>query len=166
MSARTLVLAALLALGGCAMGQKFGYSDAALTLQQVPRTSDLAVAVLDARSYVLQGRKGESFVGLSRGGYGNPFDVTTRSGAPLASEMADAIARSLGDEGRKIRVVKVEPTGGPDAARKALAATGAERLLRAGCRTADFARATCAAHQIADDQRRVPRRGLVGPEHE
>jgi hypothetical protein len=128
-SARTLVLAALLALGGCAMGQKFGYSDAALTLRQVPRTSDLAVAVLDARSYVLQGRKRESFVGLSRGGYGNPFDVTTRSGAPLASEMADAIARSLGDEGRKIRVVKVEPSGGPDAARKALAATGAERLL-------------------------------------
>jgi hypothetical protein len=42
----------------------------------------LAVAVHDERSEVASGDKNPAFVGLLRGGYGNPMDVRTASGAP------------------------------------------------------------------------------------
>ncbi len=125
----TLVLAAVLFLSGCAAGQKFGYSEASFAVGRVPAGAPVAVAVLDARPYVLEGRKPESFVGLSRGGYGNPFDVTTRSGAPLAADMTTALATAIGAAGREARAVPVPAKGGVEGAKAALAGAGAERLL-------------------------------------
>lgn len=51
----------------------------------------------DRRPYVLDHDKAESFVGIQRGGYGNPFDVSTQSGQPLAADMAKTLASALGD---------------------------------------------------------------------
>ena len=90
-------------LGGCAFGQQYSYADAPVAMQGVSSTGTVALGVQDQRSYVLSGNKSERFVGLQRGGFGNPFDVTT-AGAPLAEEYRDAIARAM-----KARGVSVTP---------------------------------------------------------
>ena len=88
----------LLALGGCAVGNRYDYGSAISGLP-VSGKGELALSVVDARPYVLSGDKGPDFVGLQRGGFGNPFDVRTGSGRPLADEMRDAIAKALQQQG-------------------------------------------------------------------
>lgn len=122
------ILAAVL-LTGCAVGQKFNYATTSIPLQVVPAASNVSVAVLDARPYVVAGKKKESFVGLSRGGYGNPFDVTTSGGGPLATDMSSALVGALGGSGRTVTPVAVKPADGVDGARRALAASGAQKSL-------------------------------------
>lgn len=88
----------LLALGGCAVGNRYDYGNSISGLP-VSGTGKLAVDVVDARPYVLSGDKKPDFVGLQRGGFGNPFDVRTASGRPLATEMRDAISSALTKQG-------------------------------------------------------------------
>jgi hypothetical protein len=88
----------LLTLGGCAVGNRYDYGSS-ITGLPVSGSGKLAVSVVDARPYVLSGDKKPDFVGLQRGGFGNPFDVRTESGQPLATEMRDAIAKALQQQG-------------------------------------------------------------------
>lgn len=123
-----LAASAAAVLGGCAFGQKITYSH---TTADVDAQGDRAVAIatLDQRPYVLSGKKTASFVGLSRGGYGNPFDVETPSGAPLANEISESVDRSLAERGFKTSIVVVAPSESRHAAIEALRKTGAERLV-------------------------------------
>lgn len=88
----------LVMLGGCAAGNRYDYGHAIGGLP-IEGTGKLAVDVVDARPYVLNGQKKPDFVGLQRGGFGNPFDVRTGSGRPLAVEMRDAIVAALQKQG-------------------------------------------------------------------
>ena len=65
-----------------------------------------------------------------RGGFGNPFDVNTTSGQPLALEIRDAIVSSMRSKGIDVKSVAVSPDDGADKVQRALIATGAARLLR------------------------------------
>jgi hypothetical protein len=93
-----MVTTLFLGLSGCAVGNRYDYGSA---IQGLPVTGSgpLAVDVVDARPYVLSGEKGPDFVGLQRGGFGNPFDVRTGSGRPLAAEMRESIAKALQEKG-------------------------------------------------------------------
>ena len=93
-----VVATLLLALAGCAVGNRYDYGNAIGGLP-VSGSGKLALDVVDARPYVLSGDKNPDFVGLQRGGFGNPFDVRTGSGRPLAAEMRDAIAKALQQQG-------------------------------------------------------------------
>lgn len=124
-----VVVLAVVALSGCAFGQKFNYSESGINVGSVGAPRGAAVPVLDQREYVKTGKKPASFVGLSRGGYGNPFDVETKSGAPLASEMAASIAAALQAKGFTVQTVTVRPTDGPEPARQALFRTGSDVQL-------------------------------------
>lgn len=93
-----VVATLLFALGGCAVGNRYDYGNAISGLP-VSGSGKLALDVLDVRPYVLSGEKKPDFVGLQRGGFGNPFDVRTGSGRPLATEMRDAIAKALQQQG-------------------------------------------------------------------
>lgn len=115
-------------LGGCAFGQKITYSDTVADVEASGNKS-VAVATLDQRPYVITGDKKPSFVGLSRGGYGNPFDVLTVSGAPLADEFSASISRSLSERGFKSSVVKVAASQSRRATIDQLRGAGAERLV-------------------------------------
>jgi len=81
-------------LGACAVGNQYDYStstpDVSVTSEQT-----IVASVVDFRPYVLSGNKSPSFVGLQRGGFGNPFDVTTQSGQPLAADVTEALVRAL-----------------------------------------------------------------------
>ena len=121
--------AIVIALGGCAVGQDFDYSGGHIALRPGRSNTTTAVAVLDLRSYIVSGDKRENFVGLSRGGFGNPFNVKTSSGAPMAVDMATAVARALEANGQPSKPIYVAVKGGTEGAKLALMSSGAERLM-------------------------------------
>jgi len=85
----SLLLISLM-IGGCAFGRKQDYLQARPVLEYTSKVR-LAVGVQDRRPYILDHDKDEDFVGLQRGGYGNPFDVSTNSNLPLADDMAKVL---------------------------------------------------------------------------
>jgi hypothetical protein len=112
--------------GGCAVGNQHAYTTETPQFA-VNGTHSVAVGTEDARPYVLSAAKAPTFVGLSRGGFGNPFDVTTASGEPLASDFSATIARSLQQKGFKSTVVSIAGSTVADP-RALVSRAGAERL--------------------------------------
>lgn len=109
---RLVVLLAFIS-AGCAVGNKHSYSLARPEL--APQgSSAIAVAAQDARSYVVSGEKTPDYVGTQRGGFGNPFNVLTQSGKPLAEDFAATVSESLARKGFKSTTVKVAVSGTPD----------------------------------------------------
>lgn len=127
MSKSSIVVLAVSLLSGCAIGVKQDYA-APLNLG-VSTPATVAVAALDQRPYVVSGEKPATFVGLSRGGFGNPFDVNTQSGNPLATDISTAIVNSMKDKGVNARAVQLK-AGTLDAqATNELRAAGAQRSV-------------------------------------
>src|SRR5262245_44940355 len=93
-----VILATLHLLAACAVGNKHSYH---AEVAYVPETGSgpVSLATHDQRPYVISGKKAPEFVGVSRGGYGNPFDVTTENGRPLAEAMTQAVANTLSQKG-------------------------------------------------------------------
>ena len=121
-----MVAAAL--LSGCAFGQKVGYSGVkADVLAQ--GTSSVTVVTHDARPYVVSGNKKPNFVGLSRGGFGNPFDVDTQSGNPLADDFSNSISTSLAARGFKTTVVRIAADASPRVVSDTLHGIQTDRLV-------------------------------------
>lgn len=98
----------LLLLSGCAVGQKVRYHDADLNLS-ASGNSRIAVAALDSRPYVKSGEKERTYVGNLRGGFGNPFNLTTESGNPLTDDMTSVICASFKKKGFNCTSVSVGP---------------------------------------------------------
>lgn len=80
-----LILPFLAVLAGCAI--KYDYVGLTAELRYAG-TATVGAAGHDERAYVLFGEKGPDFVGLARGGFGNPFLRATLSGRPLADDMS------------------------------------------------------------------------------
>jgi hypothetical protein len=95
-------------LGGCAIGVTHQY-DSVVPEIRASTGSKITVAAQDRRVYVLNRDKAETFVGLSRGGFGNPFDVTTASGQPLAEDFTKAIQRALTNKNFAVTTVRLAP---------------------------------------------------------
>ena len=124
---RLLVVLVVAVTAGCAVGNKHGYSAVRPELG-VQGNRSVAVAAQDARPYVVSGNKTPDFVGLQRGGFGNPFDVTTESGKPLVDDIAATIASSLERKGFKSTAVKVAPSGTRADVRPLAAQARSERI--------------------------------------
>ncbi len=88
-----LVLCAM-GLGGCVVGQSLPANYEAGPAAVAAKGTAVAVAVRDERPYVRSGDKPPYFIGKYRGGFGNPWDVTTKGKQPLAS----LLERDLGKE--------------------------------------------------------------------
>jgi hypothetical protein len=123
----SLGLTALLFIGGCAVGVKHDYQRPLEVGIVTP--ASVAVATLDHRPYIVSVQKGEDFVGLSRGGFGNPFDVTTQSGRPLASDISGSIVASMKGKGVDARAIELKPAVQHDQAIAALRAAGTQRSV-------------------------------------
>jgi hypothetical protein len=117
-----------LLLGACAVGNKHEYSGPAPDVT-IPSSNSVAVGVHDQRSYVVSGNKTGSFVGLSRGGFGNTFDVTTASGKPLADDFRATIAQVFKRNGASVKEIEIKPTESGSEARQALVKLGQARSL-------------------------------------
>lgn len=85
----TVVMSTFLVMAGCAVGTKIDYTEGYIGFNKFEFVTDSGclVSVVDQRPYVLSGKKDSNFVGIRRGGYGTPFNVTTTSGLPLANDL-------------------------------------------------------------------------------
>jgi len=117
-----------LMLGACAIGNKYDYNAAAATFGADIEKS-VSAAVVDQRQYVLSGNKAPNFVGLQRGGFGNPFDVTTRSGRGLAEDLTNVLQRALDARGIAAKALVLPHGTGTDTVLSAFGKQGTDRLL-------------------------------------
>lgn len=133
-----LLLTAAIALGGCATGDKTtGSKPTANRHAYSGQTPDFAVsgtrvavvAVRDARSYVMSGRWAPEFAGVTRGGFGNPVDVLTESGNPLAVDFGTTITAALKAKGFKATALEGSVPGSAEGIAAVLKKAGAERLV-------------------------------------
>lgn len=83
---------------GCAVGNKYDYQQIDIALP-IEGTGVLGLGVVESRDYIVSGDKEPDFIGLQRGGFGNPFDVTTDSGKPLVDDMSTSVANALARSG-------------------------------------------------------------------
>lgn len=114
-------------VSGCAIGNTHRYDlgDATFELES---DKTVAVTAVDVRPYVRSGEKTPDFVGLMRGGFGNPFDITTDSGRPLADDVTTSIVKSLKVSNVGALEVTVPPGADVAEARKTLLAADADRF--------------------------------------
>ena len=126
--AAVLTLASVsLLTSGCAMGQKFDYRQSNIPLP-VSGSAALGLIVVDQRPYILDGDKKPDFVGVIRGGYGNPFKVTTESGRPMAADIAESLQQSLEAKGFKVKLFSGDDLA-PNALGDAARISGATRVV-------------------------------------
>lgn len=102
-------LAAVVAssLGGCVVGQTLELDHDAGVTPVVASGQALVLDVEDRRPYVLSGNKPPSYVGKYRAGFGNPWDVNTASGEPLA----DIISRDLKEQASEMGFLVQDSAG-------------------------------------------------------
>lgn len=114
-------------VSACAAGNTYRYDlgDAAL---EVESENTVAVTTMDIRPYVRSGEKDPDFVGLFRAGFGNPFDVTTDSGRPLADDVTLSIVKALQANNVSTQAVNTPPGSGVEAVREALLGADADRF--------------------------------------
>lgn len=125
---RAALLGVALVLSGCAVGNTHQLVDT--TPEFVAKEAlTLGLAVQDRRPFVLDGDKDPDFVGVQRGGFGNPFDVRTSSKQPLASDFSAVAAQALKKNKLSVTVNTPAPKDNPDEVKQKLRATGADRLL-------------------------------------
>ncbi len=111
---------------GCA--NKFSYSDANVSFKGVG-SGKLVIATHDLRPYITNANKTPDFVGVVRGGYGNPFDVTTESGKSLAEEFTSTLASSMQRGGFTIIPVFVNPLDNNATVKAKMLAAGGDKGL-------------------------------------
>ena len=116
-------------LAGCAVGNKHAYHNVDANIA-IAGTNKVAVATHDQRNYVITGDKQPDFVGLQRGGFGNPFNITTVSGNALAQDFTEAICRSLSSKGFHTTPVIVNYSETGYTVLADLKKSGASRLIR------------------------------------
>jgi len=117
-----------LTLTGCAVGNRYAYQGVVAS-PQVSGTSAVTVATHDQRDYVRSGSKEPQFVGMQRGGFGNPFDVRTADDKPLADAMTTALVNTLAKKGFRAQpVIVAHSLAAADARQQALRA-GADRAV-------------------------------------
>jgi hypothetical protein len=114
---------------GCAVGNRYAYHTVVAS-PQVSGTTALSVATHDQRDYVRTGSKPPQFVGLQRGGFGNPFDVKTEEDKPLADAMTTALVNTLTRKGFRAQPVVIAHSATiPDARRQVIGTAGDRALL-------------------------------------
>ena len=123
-----LVLLVGVLLSGCAVGNRYAYQTVVAS-PQVSGTTAVGVAAHDQREYVRSGSKAPQFVGIQRGGFGNPFDVRTDGDRPLADAMTTALVNTLTKKGFRAQPVLVAHSVTPAEARQRVIGAGAERAL-------------------------------------
>ncbi|MEX0828257.1 MAG: hypothetical protein WD005_04820 [Haliea sp.] len=91
-------------LSGCAIGNQYDYGNREISLP-IEGGGEIGLAVIDSRDYVVSGSKPENFIGIQRGGFGNPFNVTTSSGNSLAADFSNSLKNALGKGGFEVKEI-------------------------------------------------------------
>ncbi len=124
----TILLLAYFALNGCAVGNKHAYHDVDIAFNG-KGSSKLAISTIDLRVYVRTSEKSPDFVGLQRGGFGNPFDVTTASGNSLAGDITATVKRALEKQGFEVTSIVASKTDSVSNVVERMGESNAHRLM-------------------------------------
>lgn len=128
MRLRIFVLLVGVLASGCAVGNRYAYHSVVAS-PKLSGTGAVSIGTHDQREDVLSGKKSPEFVGVQRGGFGNPFDVKTGDARPLADAMTSAIVSTLARKGFRTRPISVAHGVPPAEARQRLLAVGTDRAL-------------------------------------
>lgn len=118
-----------LLITGCAIGNHYDYRSVRAPLPQTSKKCSVTVVTVDQRADVLKASVQNNYVGMTRGGYGNPFRVYTKSGAPLSEDLSRAIVSSLNNSGYQASVVTVNPVTNEASAKAQLLSTPSDRRI-------------------------------------
>jgi hypothetical protein len=117
-------------LAGCAVGRTYDYKQFPVQLPVAQVASQrVSLAVHDRRPYVVSGAKPESFVGIRRGGFGNPFDMNTSGRVPFADDFREALAKPLQVKGYHVTAVRLAPSDSASTVRQKVTAAGQKTIL-------------------------------------
>jgi hypothetical protein len=121
-------LLSILILTSCAVGNQHSYHD---TIANIAVSGNITVAATthDQREYIVSGQSPLNYVGMQRGGFGNPFNVTTASGKPLAEDITTSICHSLSVKGFRAIAVNVAPSDNRNDVIAKLRTSESQRLL-------------------------------------
>lgn len=95
-----LIIFCIFMTSGCVVGQKIDYTSPIPKLNEKGNKT-VAVGVHDQRPYVKNGEKYPRYVGTFRAGFGNPWDVETKSNNPLSQDMRGVLVQALKNAGYK-----------------------------------------------------------------
>ncbi len=118
----------LFSISACAIGNKYAMHSAHPNLHSKAE-GEVGVAALDKRSFIVNSDKEPNFIGLQRGGYGNPFDVETQSGRPLSSDIVNALSKALQKTGFEAKPVYTDHSQTVLEVKNILMKKEADRLL-------------------------------------
>lgn len=121
------IIVVVASLWGCST-TRHRYHDVTVPLSHSGSVA-VAVATVDQRQRVKSGEVSDDFVGIQRGGYGNPFTVKTESGRSLGDDMSSSVASSLAARGYKATPIHIESGEQPNQVAAKLRATGADRSV-------------------------------------
>ena len=91
--------------------------------------SQVRIAVLDQRPYILSGEKKPSYIGRFKLRLGKPYDGYTESGVPLAKEFTDAAVKILSNQFQHYEVVDLPDQKDIKNALSSLTSQSAERYV-------------------------------------
>lgn len=126
MKTRVGLLATVLLVSGCVT--PLSDADRTPAISKAPQGS-LSVGVLDRREKIVLGGKKDTWEGLGHGVYGIPYYHHTRSKLPVATYLAQMIARGFEARNARVTVIKLPPAGPPDAAKAKVTSAGTNRAL-------------------------------------
>jgi hypothetical protein len=127
------ILFSALILGGCGAGsavhrtENYSYSWPNISYST---NGNLVVGVIDQRPYITSGKNEDTFVGLMRGGFGNPWHMHTESGKPLATDISQAVLSGYMNAGVNTVSVFLTPNmSQQDIANKLISAQSQRKIL-------------------------------------
>ena len=91
---------------------------------------DITIGVIDHREYVTNDKVDPSYVGIMRGGYGNPWYMHTESGKPLADDISQAVVSGFLNSGIDAKNIRLNPKASiKDAASNLNSSDSSKKLL-------------------------------------
>jgi hypothetical protein len=123
-----LAILLMLCLGGClAVGQSFKLAEVVAMLV-ASGTYSVLIATRDRRDYITRGAKQADFVGILKGGFGNPFDVKNSAGT-FSDTFSAVVSKSLKAKGYQASTVVVTPQDSPDQVRQKMLQNPSDRNI-------------------------------------
>jgi len=128
-AARSFLFLGVVALsaGACASGHTIDYHSTVPTVSW-HGSGAVALVVVDQRPEIVDGRRHSNWVGNSRGGFGNPFEVTTADGQSLSANLTQVMKRGLEKAGISVPLAVPASGAEPELVRQ-LAAAHASRAV-------------------------------------
>lgn len=102
-----ILLALVVILCACGGGAAFNRTEniqSAWPVISYSTDNQITIQVIDKRPDVLSKKVNPTYVGVMRGGFGNPFNMNTESGQPLADDIAISIHNGFKNAGIKSEV--------------------------------------------------------------